>query len=497
MIDVRLSSRFPSERPADVAVLFQFSEEARPWGSTDSRLVQRIGRLARGDSFRGRRGQSFLWHAGTRVAKRWLLIGLGDRQSWDVQQLRQVCAIVVQRCRQIGARNVSLPLADPRALDTAESAVIERMVAALASASLRFDKYRSKPEKADALKRASIHVPGKLSSSRRGASERGKLEARAIQFTQELVNEPGGALPPRELAVRTQRMARRTGLTCRVLDEAGLKRQGMGAILGVGAGSSQPPRLIHLSYRPKGRVRLKVALVGKGITFDSGGLSLKPATSMEDMKSDKAGAAAVLGAMSVVPALGLPLEVHAVVAAAENMPGGRALKPGDVVRTCSGKTVEVLNTDAEGRLVLADALTYAARLGVKEMVDVATLTGAIMIALGTQVFGVMGNRPAIVERLRRAAGEAGEQVWELPLVPAYREQLKSSIADLKNTGERWGGAIFAALFLEAFVDRSVSWAHLDIAGPAFSGKGRPGVPKGASGTPVPTLLRYLELAAEA
>ena len=269
MIDVRLSSRFPSERPADVAVLFQFSEEARPWGSTDSRLVQRIGRLARGDSFRGRRGQSFLWHAGTRVAKRWLLIGLGDRQSWDVQQLRQVCAIVVQRCRQIGARSVSLPLADPRALDTSESAVIERMVAALASASLRFDKYRSKPEKADALKRASIHVPGKLSSSRRGASERGKLEARAIQFTQELVNEPGGALPPRELAVRAQRMARRTGLTCRVLDEAGLKRQGMGAILGVGAGSSQPPRLIHLSYRPKGRVRSKVALVGKGITFDS------------------------------------------------------------------------------------------------------------------------------------------------------------------------------------------------------------------------------------
>ncbi|MEE9230023.1 MAG: leucyl aminopeptidase, partial [Acidobacteriota bacterium] len=217
----------------------------------------------------------------------------------------------------------------------------------------------------------------------------------------------------------------------------------------------------------------------------------------EDMKSDKAGAAAVLGAMSVVPALGLPLEVHAVVAAAENMPGGRALKPGDVVRTCSGKTVEVLNTDAEGRLVLADALTYAARLGVKEMVDVATLTGAIMIALGTKVFGVMGNRPEIVGRLRRAAAEAGEQVWELPLVPAYREQLKSSIADLKNTGDRWGGAIFAGLFLEAFVDRSVSWAHLDIAGPAFSGKGRPGAPKGASGTPVPTLLRYLELTAEA
>jgi leucyl aminopeptidase len=496
-MNVRFSPRFPAERPAELAVLFQFEGEARPWGASDARLIQRVGRLARGDSFRGREGQTFLWHAGTRLARRWLVLGLGDRKCWDVQRLRQACAVVVQHSRQIGARNVSVPLPDPRLLGAEQTAVIERMAAALGAAALSFDKYRSKREEPRAPMQASICVPGGVSAATRRAIERGRLEARAMAFTQDLVNEPGGALPPPELAERARRMARGAGLSCRVLDVAGLKRKKMGAILGVGGGSSHPPRLIHLSYRPRGRARSKVALVGKGITFDSGGLSLKPAASMEDMKSDKAGAAAVLGVMSVVSDLALPIEVHGVVAAAENMPGGRAIKPGDVVQTCSGKTVEVLNTDAEGRLVLADALTYAVRLGVKEMVDVATLTGAVMIALGARVFGIMGNRPHVVARLRRAAEESGESAWELPLVAAYREQLKSSIADLRNTGDRWGGAIFAGLFLEAFVDDSVSWAHLDIAGPAFSGKGRPGVPKGATGTPVPTLLRYLELAAEA
>jgi leucyl aminopeptidase len=369
------------------------------------------------------------------------------------------------------------------------------MAAALAAAAQRFDKYRSKPPRADAPAVATLRCGAERIAGLRPALRRGLAEARALILARDLVNEPGGSLGPAALAARARRVARRFGLGCRILDQRALRRYGMGAILGVGRGSDEPPRLVHLSYRLRGAPRRRIALVGKGITFDSGGLSLKPAASMEDMKSDKAGAAAVLGVMSALAELRLPLEVHAILAAAENMPGGRALRPGDVLRTRSGKTVEVLNTDAEGRLVLADALTFAQELGVDEVVDVATLTGACMVALGAQTAGLMGNSRPLVERLQRAAAEAGEKIWELPLVADYRDQLRSAVADLRNTGDRYGGAIIAGLFLEHFIRRGQAWAHLDIAGPAFAGKGREDAVKGATGAPVPTLLRYLELTA--
>ncbi len=496
MIEVRLGAGFPDDGPAELAVLYQFQGWGRPLGARRTALARRLRELVRADRFRPHEGETFLWHNPGAGPRRWLVVGLGEPGAWSPERLRRACTRVAARARRLGAREVRVPLLAPGQAGLEAPQVVGRMAAALAVAAERFDKYRSRPPRAT-LRRVVLCTGASRPGPReRRALARGLAEARAVLLARELVNEPGGALPPRELAQRARRVARAAGLRCRVLEEPELRRQGMHAILGVGMGSGQPPRLIHVTYRPRGKARARVALVGKGITFDSGGLSLKPAASMEDMKSDKAGAAAVLGVMSVLRDIGLPVEVHGLLAAAENMPGGRALRPGDVLRTASGKTVEVLNTDAEGRLVLADALHYAGRLGVDEIVDVATLTGACMVALGAQTAGLMGNRPELVERLKRAAREAGEKVWELPLVHEYREQLRSSIADIRNTGDRYGGAIIAALFLEHFVRKGQAWAHLDIAGPAFAGKGSEDAPKGATGTPVPTLLRYLELVGE-
>jgi leucyl aminopeptidase len=299
-------------------------------------------------------------------------------------------------------------------------------------------------------------------------------------------------------------MARDHGLAVRVYAPDALRRLGMGAILAVGRGSRNDPRLIELVYRPRGARRAAgpVALVGKGITFDSGGLSLKPPQSMEVQKRDMAGGAAVLGAMQAIAALKPPIEVRAYVGAAENMPDGRAYRPGDVLRTYNGKTVEVLNTDAEGRLVLADALGYAAAGGSgrggkpRWIVDLATLTGAVTIALGRGVAGVMGTDQALVRDLIETGRESGEPMWELPLVDEYASALDSPIADLKNTGDGSAGSIFGGLFLREFVG-GLPWAHIDIAAVAFTDKPRPYAPRGAVGWGVRTLVALVEKAARA
>jgi leucyl aminopeptidase len=265
----------------------------------------------------------------------------------------------------------------------------------------------------------------------------------------------------------------------------------MGAFLGVAAGSEQPPKFIHLSYTPGGRRRRRVAIIGKGVTFDSGGLDLKSAEGMLRMKDDMSGAAAVLGIMRALPALKPAMEVHGLVAATENMPSGSAVRPGDVLRAMNGTTIEIGNTDAEGRLTLADALCYAVeRVEAEEMIDLATLTGACVVALGPLCSGLFANDQALADRLLAAADSAGERLWQLPLIDEYRDNLKSEVADLNNVGPRGGGAITAGLFLKEFAgDRP--WAHLDIAGPAFVEKDMPLGPKGATGSAVRTILAYL------
>jgi leucyl aminopeptidase len=277
----------------------------------------------------------------------------------------------------------------------------------------------------------------------------------------------------------------------KVLDRAECEKLGMGAFLGVAAGSEQPPKFIHLTYAPPGRRRRRVAMIGKGITFDSGGLDLKTAESMLRMKDDMSGAAAVLAIMRALPTLKPAVEVHGLIAATENMPSGSALRPGDVLKAMNGTTIEVGNTDAEGRLTLADALCYAnARIKPDEIVDLATLTGACVVALGPLCAGLLASDQPLADRLLAAAEQAGERVWQLPLIEEYRENLKSDVADLNNVGPRGGGAITAALFLKEFAG-ATPWAHLDIAGPAFSEKDLPLAPKGGTGVAVRMLLTYL------
>lgn len=310
-------------------------------------------------------------------------------------------------------------------------------------------------------------------------------------LARDLINEPAGTLTPEALARRAQEIADVEGLECTVLDETAIAERGLNGISTVAKGSGVPPRFIELGYRPEAPVA-KVALVGKGVTFDSGGLSMKDPKSMETMKTDMSGAAAVIAAMSVLKRLAVRAEVTAYVPAVENMPSGNAVKPGDVIEHYGGNTSEVLNTDAEGRLILGDALALASEADPDAIVDVATLTGSIMIALGRDMIGLFSNDDELAASIDRAADRAGELIWRMPLHRDYRKQLDSEVADFKNVGTRYGGSIVAALFLNEFVPAGTPWVHLDIAGPARSESDDDDGPKGGTGSATRTLIAWLE-----
>jgi leucyl aminopeptidase len=319
------------------------------------------------------------------------------------------------------------------------------------------------------------------------AVRRGRLLGACSNMARELANEPGNTLTPREFARRSEDAVAGNGLSVEVLDEIAIERLGMGLLLGVARGSAEPPRLMVFRHDPPGAHAGPVlGLVGKGITFDTGGISIKPAEGMERMKDDMAGGAAVVCAMRAIAALNAPVRVIGVVPTTENMPGGRAIKPGDILKSAEGKTVEVINTDAEGRLILGDGLWYARKLGATHLVDVATLTGAIVVALGKITSGLFGTPPAWVDLVRRVADRAGDRVWPMPTFDEYGDQIKSEIADLMNTGGRPAGSVTAALFLKEFAG-GLPWAHLDIAGTAWLEDAKPYLQKGPSGVAVRTL----------
>jgi leucyl aminopeptidase len=320
-----------------------------------------------------------------------------------------------------------------------------------------------------------------------GAVARGRILGECSNLAREMANEPGNTLTPREFAKRATTLAGDVGVAVEILDETQIAQLGMGLLLGVARGSAEPPRLMVFRYDPPGAPPTPVlGLVGKGITFDTGGISIKPAEKMEQMKDDMAGGAAVACAMRAIALLKAPMRVIGVVPTTENMPGGKAIRPGDVLTSASGKTVEVINTDAEGRLILADGLWYARQLGATHLVDVATLTGAVVVALGKITSGIFGTPNAWVEHVRHVADRAGDRVWPLPLFDEYKDQITSEIADLMNTGGRAAGAITAAMFLREFVG-DVPWAHIDIAGTAWADEAKPYLPKGPSGVAVRTL----------
>jgi leucyl aminopeptidase len=305
-----------------------------------------------------------------------------------------------------------------------------------------------------------------------------------------MVNEPSNFMTPSNMAEAARQLARKYGLKVEVFEKEKMKELGMGGLLGVSQGSQQPPRFIILSYKGSDSDDIDISLVGKGITFDSGGIDIKPSDSMEDMKGDMAGGASVMAALIALAQLKPKINVTALVPATENMPSGTAMKPGDIITALNGKTIEVINTDAEGRLILSDALSYAKKLGAKAIVDVATLTGACHVALGSVCSGAFTNNQELADKVIAAGNETGELMWQLPMYDEYKEQLKSDVADIKNIGSRWGGAITGGKFLEEFIDK-IPWVHLDIAGTYETDKERGYLVKGATGVPVRTLVNLI------
>jgi leucyl aminopeptidase len=448
-----------------------------------------LGEVLAAEKFQGKAGQVTHLHTNGRLpARRVVVVGLGKRADTTAETLRRAAAAGLRRARDLGARAVAIEVLGDRLPPRQRAqAVVEGAILG----TYTFDRYKREKSDKQVESLSLVEPDGRQRREAAEGARRGEIFARSTWLARDLINAPANDVHPTHLAKVAADIAKEAGLGLQVFERADCRKMGMGLFLGVAAGSEQPPKFIHLTYTPAGRSRKRVAVIGKGITFDSGGLDLKSAEGMLRMKDDMSGAAAVLGIMQALPALKPAVEVHGLIAATENMPSGAAIRPGDILKAMNGTTIEIGNTDAEGRLTLADAICYAAqKVGADEIVDMATLTGACVVALGPLCSGLFANDQGLANRLLAAAATAGERVWQLPLIDEYRENLKSDVADLNNVGPRGGGAITAGLFLKEFAGDK-SWAHLDIAGPAFTEKDTPLAPKGATGYAVRTLLTYL------
>ncbi len=444
--------------------------------------------LRRGD-LDGKLGATLLLHSVPQIpADRVLLVGLGRERDFNEAAYRTALASATKALRSTGASEASICITD-LALKRRDTAwKIEQAVIVVSEGAYRFDRMKSKPPEAKrALRKVTLHV-AKRSEIAEGetAMERGQAIADGMALAKDLGNLPANVCTPTYLAEQAQDMGRRSGIKVEVLEQKEIEKLGMGSFLAVARGSRQPPKLIVLEYQGGKRDAPPIALVGKGITFDTGGISIKPAAEMDEMKFDMCGAASVLGTMKAIAQMKLPLNVVGVIPATENMPGGNAIKPGDIVTTMSGQTVEILNTDAEGRLILCDALTYVEKFKPSAVVDIATLTGAIVIALGHVATGLYANSDPLARELLQAGEAAWDRAWHMPLWDDYQEALKSNFADIPNIGSRAGGSITAACFLSRFT-KAYPWAHLDIAGTAW----KSGAEKGATGRPVALLSHFL------
>lgn len=457
-----------------------------------SRLDKALGGALvslRKEGFCGKPNTTRMIHTlGKLSAERVLVVGLGNREELTVERLRQGAGTAVQALASDGVTNFSTVLHLAGNGDLAE---IKAATEGFHLAGYSFTRYKSVKEGPAGVDEVTLLFSDKKTQSRHESGiKEAAVVCNAVCFARDLVSHPGNIATPAFLAEQATAMSVKTGITCRILEREDLERHGMEAILGVGKGSHNPPKFIILEYRPFPKGARPVVLVGKGVTFDSGGISLKPREGMERMKDDMAGGAAVMATLMAAASLGLPRHLVGLIPAVENLPGGNAYKPGDVLRTLAGKTVEVVNTDAEGRLVLCDALHFAHSYRPACIIDVATLTGACVIALGNLATGLMGNDERLKKALLKAGETTGERLWELPLWEEYGELLKSDIADMKNSAGREAGTIAAAWFLEQFVGKT-RWAHLDIAGTAWEEKGRPYIPKGATGVGVRLLIEYV------
>jgi leucyl aminopeptidase len=460
----------------------------------DKGLDGAFSRATKTKEFSARNGETLLVHAGKGLAaERVLFWGLGKERAASLNSLRKATSGAV---RYLLDRQQSRFLLALAATPLKKGSFGERLQAiseGVLLAAYRYERYlpNERPGKPAEPEKITLLID---STASKAEAEAGLAAARAIcsgvYFARDLVNAPGNEKSPEFMARQAVAMAEQVGISAKLLDRKQLEKMGFGAMLGVAQGSERDPYLIVLEYRGGNIDERPIALVGKGVVFDTGGISLKPAEGMDEMKMDMGGAAAVLGAIMAAAQLKLPINLVTVVPAVENMPSGTAIRPGDILTSLSGKTIEVLNTDAEGRLILADALTYVGRYQPRVVIDVATLTGAVIIGLGHHAAGLMGNNDGLIRKLLKAGEQSGERLWQLPLWEEYAAQIKSDFADVKNIGGRPAGSITAGAFLQKFANH-YTWAHLDIAGTAWEAKGKAGQPKGGTGFGVRVLVEYL------
>lgn len=496
-IEISVSKGLLEETPANVLVVNLFEGVKIPAGATGAIDIALDGLISKfiiaKEGFDGKFGKMYLLPTyGKIAAEKVLLVGLGKNKDFTPNRLRELSAKIIKKCRKMGNAKKVISVLHGAGIGGYDPEISARMIAeGTLIGSYSFDKYKTEKSSKKVDEFVIVDMVEENCKKAKAGVKKGKIIGSALNFARDLSNEQPAYATPSKLAEIAQSFK---DLEVKVYDKEEIEKMGMGAFLGVAKGSSQPPKFIHMHYKGSNQklIQRKIAIIGKGICFDSGGLDIKPPSSMLNMKDDMSGAAAVLGVMSVLKDLKPNCEVHGIIAACENMPGCSAYKPGDVLTAKNGKTIEVDNTDAEGRLTLADALCYACELDVDEVIDIATLTGACVVALGSAASGIMGNHQPTIDKLIKCANSGGEKMWQLPMFDEYKESLQSDVADMRNTGSRMGGAQIAGIFLQNFV-KKVHWAHIDVAGTAFLDKPQNEFPKGATGAGVRALINYLML----
>jgi leucyl aminopeptidase len=493
-MDVRVDSSPATEIKVDALIGCVFKDgsiEDERLASVDQALDGALGEIISRKEFHGRRYETdSLLAMGKVAARRVMLVGGGKQQEYDLYYLRNIVAAAARAAHKKGARSLAFVMPTPDGANSREvaQAVTEGAMLGLVNP----DIYKTNERDEDTTVEQ-IVIVGDGSKEMNEGARRGGIMAAAANFTRSLAEEPANIMTPARLAEEARKMVKQhKNLEITVLGRKEMEAKGMGSLLGVALGSHNEPQLIVINYNggKKGDKR-KIALVGKGITFDSGGTSIKPAQDMHYMKYDMCGAAAVIGAMQAIAEFGPAINVIGIGCAVENMPGGGAQRPGDVVRAMNGKTIEVLNTDAEGRLVLADGVAYAQEQGATHLLDICTLTGAAVISLGHAAAALLGQPQGWLDQVKQAAEESGERVWQLPLFSEYREQLKSNIADIANVGGRAAGTAVGAIFVKEFIEEGTEWAHLDIAAVAYTERDLPYLPHGSSGFGVRTMTNLV------
>lgn len=490
-MNIQLSNSSALELKTDLLVFGHYKSTTKPEGllaELDSLLDGAILDLIQQGDITGKLSESTILHTFGKIpAKRLLVVGLGEEERFDQDKLREAAGTIVSVAIKHKVKKLTVHLNSLNNKNISEHHLTHSFAEGAHLANYKFTGYSSEKEDRSEIELIEL-LTADIENELQYGIECGTAYAVGTNYARDLVNTPGNMMTPSHMAEKAIEIAKHYGMEYEILERDEMERLGMGGLLAVAEGSDQPPKMIVMKYRGRDTWNDVLGFVGKGLTFDSGGISLKPGLGMDQMKMDMGGGAAVLGAMEAIGRLKPKVNVLAVIPATENMPSGNALKPGDVIKTMSGKTIEVLNTDAEGRLILADGITYAKKLGANRIIDLATLTGAVVVALGNVATAAITNNEDFLEDFRKSAKKAGEKVWQLPTFDEYKELIKSTIANLKNSAGRPAGTITAGLFVGTFAE-DTPWIHLDIAGTAWIDKETPLAPKGGSGVMVRSLVQ--------